>query len=365
MYAKQIQEQKTKFVDPELEDEVSPQHASFERARLKASSSVWIMLLCITLGVIVSLIIVELGIRFMLSRSSVESWSDRPRQYYSHQSSTTKQDYPYSHAKPENTFRITVIGDSFTFGTALQFDDAFPKRLERMLNLNDGPLKAEVLNMGVPGFSTSHEVRTVREAIARGADLALLQITLNDPQIKPYRPTGLTRTNEFGVKSSDTRLGQYWKTFDFVATRIANTRTHSSYREYYFDLFDNNRTWTSFSKAINKISRLSNKKDVTLVAVVFPLFGLPLDENYPFHPLHQKVGKLLTEKQIPHLDLFETFRGIPLDRIQVIPGQDFHPNEIGHRMAAEAIYHWLLDGQFIPDQLRIRDLSALRVDIRK
>lgn len=76
-----------------------------------------------------------------------------------------------------------------------------------------------------------------------------------------------------------------------------------------------------------------------------------LDESYPFHDVHQKIENLLERQSIPYLDLFEAYKNIPLDRLQLIPHQDFHPNEIAHRIAAEELYAWLSKEEFVPESL--------------
>ena len=67
---------------------------------------------------------------------------------------------------------------------------------------------------------------------------------------------------------------------------------------------------------------------------------------------------------IPALDLYPAFAGIPLDRLQVIVGQDFHPNEIGHRIAAEAILEWLKKDALLPSNLFPKVTSNERIGIK-
>lgn len=317
------------------------------------------------LGIFVSLLAVEGTLRLLpvLFSSGGEShWSDRPEAYYKPTSSSTLQDYNYPE-KAADKWRIAVVGDSFTFAPYMQFDDAFPKKLERMLNLHTQ--NVEVINYGVPGASTSHEVGTARKAVEQGADLIILQITLNDPQIKPYTPTGLTRGNEFGPYTPSTSgLGKYFKILEFIKERIHNTQTHQKYVDYYFGLFNKKRTFEHFEHSISKFGKLRRNKRVPVIAVLFPLFGLPLDTHYPFHPLHKKVKEVAKKHNIPLLDLFTSYEGIPLSRLQVIPAVDFHPNEIGHRIAAEHIYSWLVNEKMIPNKYQISQFFSERIDIR-
>ncbi len=66
----------------------------------------------------------------------------------------------YSEIKPENTRRVFVAGDSFVFGVGVDEQDSIPGRLRHYLNL-DG--KAEVWNLGVPGYSPPQYLLTLRK----------------------------------------------------------------------------------------------------------------------------------------------------------------------------------------------------------
>ena len=62
----------------------------------------------------------------------------------------------YSAAKPEDTTRILLLGDSFTFGAANSYEDIWPVLVENRLR-EDGH-KVELIKAGVPAFDTRNEV---------------------------------------------------------------------------------------------------------------------------------------------------------------------------------------------------------------
>ena len=65
-------------------------------------------------------------------------------------------------AKPPGTVRVLALGDSFTWGASVEFDDAWPQRVERTLNREaDGHF--EVVNLAMPGFKTIDEASTLLE----------------------------------------------------------------------------------------------------------------------------------------------------------------------------------------------------------
>lgn len=326
-------------------------------------------------GIFLAILFVEGIVRVSESLvSGPPRWSDRPGKYFQYEGSSTLQDYKYEplarHSSQSDAhsgvFRIAVIGDSFTFAPYMQFTDAFPKVLERMLNLNQGAPRVEVVNYGVPAYSTSHEVDVAKQAANEGADLIILQFTLNDPELKPLRPTGITQFGTWGPYAPTgwtKQLFSYWHTGFLVAQRLHNARTKKAYVEYFLDLFNGQRTFKVFKDSVTKIHNIAQRRSIPMIGVIFPLFGTPLDQSYPFYSCHNKIAELLDGLKVPHLDLLSIYKGISLERLQVIPGEDRHPNEIGHRMAAEAIYQYLEEHSLIPDSVRIRKWSGQRHNI--
>jgi len=231
-----------------------------------------------------------------------------------------------------------------------------------------GSHRAEVINYGVPAYSTSHEIPVVKLALQEGADLIILQITLNDPEIKIHTPSGLQENmpDRFGQRPLTGTLGwvaSHWRTVGFVLTRLHNRKTYQAYIDYFNGLFTNPDSWKQFSGSMKTIVDTIRNAQKPVVAVVFPLFGIPMDDAYPFYPLHAKVDELMKGLGVPVLDVSGIYKGIPLDRLQVIPRVDRHPNEIAHRMAAEEIYLWLEDQRLIPDDFIIKEKFATRLGV--
>lgn len=302
----------------------------------------------IVFGLVAPLAVLEIALRLgAFAQSKVRR--DRPKEYFSAARAGSARDYPYAVQKPANTFRIVVVGDSFAFGDLLQFDDTFSKRLERWLNLTGGPRKAEVINLSKSGLSSFDELRLVKAALSTmNPDLILLDFTLNDPELRPYRETFKDSLQKSAL---DFELFREWRGLQFIRQRLKVYSSRAHFKQYYNDLFSNPETWNRCVGALTEMNKLASGSAVPFVAVIFPLFDHSLDNSYPFFDLHKKVQGTFSELGVPWLDLFDAYRGMEGARLTVIPGGNSHPNEIAHRIAAEEIYQFLRKNKLIPEEL--------------
>ena len=305
---------------------------------------------CIFFGIFFALLSFEIAIRISESIPETRQINDRPT---TQEMRLEHREIPQSLAlhlqsKRENEIRIIALGDSFTFGPEMHQDDAYPARVNRILNHLNEKNKFSVLNFGVRGYSTVQELELLKENYKRvNPDLVLLQITLNDPELAPYRVTH-PYLDAHGKVRLTNPIFTYWRSLKFVIERIVNSQTRTQYLEYYSQLFSNPTTYNRFKDSIQQIKKLLAENNISFVAVVFPLFSHPLDKSYPFLECHKKIRDLLKSEAIPFLDLLHRYKRLESTRLQVLPGLDSHPNEIAHRIAADTISQWLINSHAVP-----------------
>jgi lysophospholipase L1-like esterase len=91
------------------------------------------------------------------------------------------RDYQYEITKPNNTFQIIALGDSFTWGHGVCINDSWPKKLETKLNQLNFSKKFEVLNFGKNGAGTLEEVEVFKEkGLKYTPDMVILLFYPND-----------------------------------------------------------------------------------------------------------------------------------------------------------------------------------------
>lgn len=147
-------------------------------------------------------------------------------------------DIEHTKDKPAHTFRIVVLGDSFTEALQLPIEKSFSHVMERELArcaaLNKN--RAEVINLGVSGYGTAQELQTLRhDGWDYAPDLVLLafftgnDIQNNTRQLQedPYRPYFVHQDGKLVLDDSFLNApgwkSQFGARHQFVSWALANS----------------------------------------------------------------------------------------------------------------------------------------------
>jgi len=83
--------------------------------------------------------------------------------------------------KPENTYRIIVVGGSAIFGVGVFNNETAPAFLQEMFDKEDLDFKVQVINAGIPGAGSEQETKYVKERLLEfNPDLLLVYDGYND-----------------------------------------------------------------------------------------------------------------------------------------------------------------------------------------
>lgn len=251
------------------------------------------------------------------------------------------RDLDRAQPKPAGVRRILSLGDSFTWGVGIQFDDAWPQRVERALSRARGE-RWEAVNLAEPGMNAVEQVsRLDREGWGYGPDAVVLAWVLNDAEDE--NAAEARRARDWAEEAerkpgAAERLLSRSALFRLARARIhatiENRRRASGYRAIYADGYPG---WTRAEQALQTMSAAAHARGVPFVVVIFPLFANPLDERYPFADLHHKVAEAARRAGAHVLDLLPEYRSLDWRLLVVDGAADEHPNEIAQRVAALAI----------------------------
>jgi hypothetical protein len=237
--------------------------------------------------------------------------------------------------------RVVCLGDSFTWGVKVLFDDAWPKRLERGLARERGE-EWEAVVLAEPGLNA---VQLTQRLDAQGfefhPDVVVMAWVLNDAEdldsAEARRAEDWVEESRREPSALETILDRS-ALFRLVRDRLRATAQNRerirNFRSLYVDDYPG---WIAARQALRTMGGLCRAHGVPLVVAIFPLFGNPLDERYPFEELHAKVSQAAAEAGAKVVDLLPWYRGLRWDLLVVDGPRDEHPNEIAHRIAAQTL----------------------------
>jgi hypothetical protein len=250
--------------------------------------------------------------------------------------------------------RVLGLGDSFTYGRGVRYEDIYLTRLEKLLN--QGRHEIAVKNCGVVGASIEDVVGTYeRESLSfpRGS-LVIYGLVLNDFGLDTagsIRGLNFIDLNNGGYSFSPARKRSAF--VNFILHSIETRRLHTATVKAYVESFEGKSAEHGFD-LLHRLNQSVLENGGTLLVVVFPL--LYDFENYRFSSIHEKIEGFCHDCRILYLDLLPAFsRHNRAEDLWANP-TDHHPNEIAHRIAAEEIAAFIVNE--FPDLSRSRAPAA-------
>ncbi|MCB0329121.1 MAG: hypothetical protein KDD70_05645 [Bdellovibrionales bacterium] len=263
----------------------------------------------------------------------------------------------YSYDKPESEFRILALGDSFTFGAAVQFEESYLHLLEERLRREVNPHVA-IVKAGVSNFNSELEYLMLKYyGFKYHPDLILVAFLPND-----IAGTYLERTNAARVTKAGyliTRQGEEMGNFMrqlYVYSHIARiVIRHVVYRtinesirwdEIYRPNGFHEDDWLKLESDYSKMIALASEENIPIVFVHIPqdLTRFP-EADYPA----RRLGSFTRSKGVPFIDtLSEMRRSFQSSSEPHYFKSDGHCTAKGYRVIADSILEGLNSLNLIP-----------------
>jgi len=340
-------------------------------------------------SLLTTLLALEVGFRLVgvsvgtvqINRGTVRRSPDPRLQFELQPGSTVQSEVEYrinasgmrnpevSEAKAPGVRRIAVLGDSIAFGYWVSEADAFPRRLEHLL---DGGGRVEVLNFGVPGYNLDQEIETLRvKALRFSPDLVLVAFCLNDLEGIFSYEYGLTldrsnRTRTLPGRTLELLLERS-RLFSWLEYRLAELEARRSYVHA-----RNPLRGPLYEQAVSEQGKALEDRFSTLAAIlksgggipglvaIFPVFGNRFPA-YPHRDLHRVVAAAARASGLAVVDLLDCYEAYDVWDLRV---DVVHPNPMGHGVAAHAIAEAICGTGWpcAPDLLRGRCTGYRKTD---
>lgn len=282
------------------------------------------------------------------------------------------RDVEHEWRKPEGTFRILGLGDSFTFGWGVKLEESFLKVLETRLGQELGQA-VESINAGVPGYGLNHYYVYLKNVGLRyDPDVIVVAYFADDlpiglkEELSPYNEDFPEKLQYKGGMLARSRF------YNFItsAAAVVRVRNHAKQVDHMRNMEIRRAAWGRYdypvidsdqAKAAEKIALLEQyllrfqalgaERNARLVVMFIP------DISHLYHPEYQHINRVLaqlTRKHgIPFVDMTPIFEtSTDLATYYLFP-RDAHTNATGHQAMASALSALICEGVLSPGSCRV------------
>jgi hypothetical protein len=223
--------------------------------------------------------------------------------------------------KAPGVYRIALLGDSFTFGWGVEQSQIFAQVLEDNLNkLANTKTKVEVLNFGVPGYSTFQEVNSFINYGSEFEPDAVLVFFIENDFALPFYVRDVYNP------------GQVIQSSSFL--RLLRSAADAEMQEHQTALrgLDPNTS-------LKQLADFTNKNSMRLFLAINPKAG--------WDKLLQKLWITRSRREIQILDMSDQMahsievRGI--DKKDLTLPTDPHPSALKHRMLGDLMTPYFME----------------------
>jgi len=283
--------------------------------------------------------------------------------------------------KPENTKRILVLGDSFTFGMGVKHENIYTEVLQKLLNEKDAENVYEVVNTGAIGYTLDNQLLLLKEkGLELNPDAVIVGFFVGNDVTEFRRHEWITdnldnlveindlkhyvdEDNRLRYKGEEEPLS-YFINFVYTRWQILSKKvglfTEENGPTLTWPAFletDNvhgdpmlPEYWLKYEVALKQMKKELDKQKIELIVVAIPMdvqtnkkywdkypemyFD---DEAYELSRPQAKIQELTDELEIDFIDLLPYFREADSDVWYYYEKVDPHWTNQGHELAAEII----------------------------
>lgn len=236
--------------------------------------------------------------------------------------------YDYPIEKSPDTFRIIVLGDSYTYGLYVNTVDNYVEKLEDLLNQNNScPIKKkfEVINLGMEGYDIEYSVeRFKRRGQKYNPDLVMWFLKSDDyEQIADLIYTDAMKhkkdLEKRGIMGNLDKDGNYFSAFQLATDDLLKKYSENFIYQYQ-------------KRGLEQIN---------------DSFHGPL-LIYSFHDINKNLRKLIKQFVVDRKMTYYTDKLTDIKLTNGATFADHHPSVKGHALIANFLYNYLFESKLIP-----------------
>ncbi len=232
--------------------------------------------------------------------------------------------------KLPNVRRILFLGSSVTLGWGVSEEETITSLIQE--KFSDDEQAVEVLNAGIGNYNTPRYVERFFK------------------RLEPLKPTDIVvhfvlrdaETLEAPRKNLLLRHSQLATTAWIVLSRYFSKFKEPSLEEHYYKVYEEQAPgFINMKRELKRLADYANANHVRLYLAMTPDIHDLLD--YKYTAIHEKMKEVATSLGYTYVDFLQPMAGLAPEEIWAMPG-DPHPNAVGHRKMADALYPILAQG---------------------
>jgi len=249
-----------------------------------------------------------------------------------------RRDKEVSLQKPENTYRIAIIGDSVGFGARVEVKDNFATQMEQNLNARSSSLRYQVLNFSVPGYGTWQELSVLKDkALAYEPDMVILAFVVND-FVSNNQAGAQGYLNMTRLEGAAKFLREHSAFYRFMREKVLSVEAQMTLRDPCAGA-DEDFCWDTTEQLLDQMLDVTRQHNIKFVLLVFPVSSQTLVPAPKLEARYQQVlANYAKERGIPAVDLLKALTEHSHEALFV---DDYHPNERGHAIVTSEILEQL------------------------
>ncbi|MGI9290077.1 MAG: hypothetical protein ACR2QG_02230 [Gammaproteobacteria bacterium] len=247
-------------------------------------------------------------------------------------------DKEYALEKPDNTFRVAVIGSSWTMPTGVLLEQAFHTVLEDELNNESDKLNFEFINFAVEYYGLREQIATARDkAMAWQPDMIIFGITTFTAALRwtdvtenePLPDTTYPIFSSYSLRELDRLLKTDYFKRSFTSRPGLKRR-------------DRGVMHAQLERAVGELDAMTESEGI-------PVVIMWLSNTHPGKETVAHMNELCESNNMLFVDAYKVLSSSnDGDGQKGISRFDKHPNGVGHRLIAEYLKQQMLDRNLLP-----------------
>jgi len=245
------------------------------------------------------------------------------------------RDYEYTKARDDGVLRIAVIGDSLTYGYT-ELEDTYPNIMERELRIDFKKEEVEVLNFGIEGTDSQHQLRLLEERVLDySPDIVVLGYCLNDIRFLDINPVVLWFIEN--INFLDYFIVKSINAFRFMRARLGIVTAETHYEEI-LSLYNDPSGITKMRNILTAMKAVLEERNIKFIIAVFP-YRQQFEMGASFLP-QKTVLSICEEENMECLDTFSRLYGYDASELY-LEGDPLHFSSFGNEIIGRDILNFL------------------------